>query len=71
MALPGCRPARPLAKWPISSSMTRAGIPASSSQVEKIWSYQVRPYLAEHWFERPGELDQLDRDVRALIAERS
>ncbi len=30
------RPARPLAWCPISSSMTRAGMPASSSQVEKV-----------------------------------
>jgi hypothetical protein len=44
---------------------------ADPTVVERIWSYQVRPYLAEHWFERPAELDQLDRDVRALIAERS
>jgi len=36
VALPGCRPTRPLAWWPIGSSMTRAGMPASSSQVEKV-----------------------------------
>jgi hypothetical protein len=36
MALPGCRPARPLAWWPISSSMTRAGMPASSRQGEAV-----------------------------------
>ena len=29
----------------------------------------LRPYLAEYWFERPAELEQLDADVRALIAE--
>ena len=39
--------------------------------VERIWAYQVRPYLAEHWFERPEELSALDRDVQALIAEQS
>jgi uncharacterized protein (DUF2461 family) len=44
---------------------------AEASTVERIWSYQVRPYLAEHWFERPDELIQLDRDVQALIAEQS
>jgi len=45
------------------------GIDASAAQ--RIWEYQLRPYLAEYWFERPTELDQLDVDVRALIAERA
>ncbi|MEV6494644.1 AAA family ATPase, partial [Actinoplanes sp. NPDC051633] len=36
---------------------------------ERIWAYQLRPYLAEFWFEQPAELEQLDTDVRALIGE--
>jgi hypothetical protein len=44
---------------------------ADPATVERIWAYQVRPYLAEHWFERPEELSALDRDVQALIAEQS
>jgi hypothetical protein len=32
-----CRPERPLVWWPINSSTTWAGMPASSSQVEKVW----------------------------------
>jgi MoxR-like ATPase len=36
---------------------------------ERIWDYQVRPYLAEYWFEQPSELNRLDEDVRSLIAE--
>lgn len=36
---------------------------------ERVWEYQLRPYLAEFWFERPAELDQLDLDVRTLIAD--
>lgn len=44
---------------------------ADAAIVGRIWSYQVRPYLAEHWFERPEELAQLDQDVLALIAEKS
>ncbi|WP_432049911.1 McrB family protein [Verrucosispora sp. NA02020] len=40
-----------------------------ASAAERIWSYQLRPYLAEHWFEQPRELEQLDADIRALIAE--
>ncbi|SCG45698.1 AAA domain (dynein-related subfamily) [Micromonospora zamorensis] len=38
---------------------------------EHIWAYQLHPYLAEYWFERPSELRQLDADVRTLIAERA
>ncbi|MCW6008870.1 AAA family ATPase [Micromonospora sp. CPCC 205371] len=45
------------------------GIDARAAQ--RIWEYQLRPYLAEYWFERPTELNQLDADVRALIAERA
>ncbi|BCY09683.1 McrB family protein [Actinoplanes sp. L3-i22] len=36
---------------------------------ERIWAYQLRPYLAEYWFEQPAELGRLDADVRTLIAE--
>jgi MoxR-like ATPase len=42
-----------------------------AAAAERIWEYQLRPYLAEFWFERPAELAQLDADVRALIAERA
>jgi MoxR-like ATPase len=42
-----------------------------AAAAERIWSYQLRPYLAEHWFEQPRELEQLDTDIRALIAERT
>ena len=44
---------------------------ADAATAERIWDYQVRPYLAEHWFERPDELAKLDQDARALIAEQS
>ena len=40
-----------------------------AAAAERIWEYQLRPYLAEHWFERPTELGRLDTDVRTLIAE--
>lgn len=40
-----------------------------AATAERIWSYQLRPYLSEHWFEQPRELEQLDTDIRALIAE--
>jgi MoxR-like ATPase len=44
---------------------------ADSAAIERVWTFQVRPYLAEHWFEQPGQLAQLDTEVQALIAERS
>ncbi|MBM2622006.1 AAA family ATPase [Actinoplanes sp. LDG1-06] len=36
---------------------------------ERVWDYQLRPYLAEFWFERPADLRKLDEDVRTLIAD--
>jgi MoxR-like ATPase len=42
-----------------------------ASVAERVWSYQVRPYLTDHWVEQPDELERLDEDVRALIAERA
>lgn len=44
---------------------------ADPAAIERAWRFQVRPYLAEHWFEQPGQLAQLDTEVQALIAERS
>src|SRR5690349_7662878 len=46
--------------------MTKA---LDAATAERIWDYQLRPYLAEYWFERPAELSRLDADVRTLIAE--
>src|SRR5829696_7071441 len=43
MALPWCCLLRPVASWPISSSMTRAGMPASSNQVAKVWRTSWAP----------------------------
>ncbi|WP_430781793.1 McrB family protein [Actinoplanes sp. G11-F43] len=40
-----------------------------AATAERIWDYQLRPYLAEYWFEQPAELDRLDAEVRTLIAE--
>ena len=38
-----CWPARLVASCPITSSMTRAGTPASSSQVAKVWRKSWAP----------------------------
>ncbi|WP_164842746.1 McrB family protein [Actinoplanes solisilvae] len=40
-----------------------------AAAAERVWDYQLRPYLAEYWFEQPAELKRLDGDVRSLIAE--
>jgi hypothetical protein len=37
--------------------------------LERLWRYELRPYLAEHWFENRSELDRLDGDVARLLAE--
>lgn len=44
---------------------------ADPAAIGRVWEFQVYPYLAEHWFEQPALLAQIDADVRALIAERS
>ena len=44
---------------------------ADPAAIGRVWEFQVYPYLAEHWFEQPAQLGQLDADVRALIAEHS
>jgi hypothetical protein len=44
---------------------------ADPAAISRVWEFQVRPYLAEYWFEQPDQLAQLDADVRALIAEHS
>jgi hypothetical protein len=41
---------------------------ADPAAIGRVWEFQDYPYLAEHWFEQPA---QLDADVRALIAEHS
>ena len=40
---PRCWPVRRVASWPITSSITRAGMPASSSQVAKVWRKSCAP----------------------------
>jgi hypothetical protein len=35
----------------------------------KVWKYELRPYLAEYWFENPGRLAELDTAVEELLAE--
>lgn len=44
---------------------------AAPAALLQLWQYRLSPYLAEHWFEHPGRVAQLDDAVRALIGEQS
>jgi hypothetical protein len=37
--------------------------------LDRIWRYELRPYLAEHWHEQGSRLAELDTAVAALLAE--
>jgi uncharacterized protein (DUF2461 family) len=37
--------------------------------LDRIWRYELKPYLAEHWHEQGPRLDELDAAVQALLAE--
>ncbi|MEJ2868012.1 AAA family ATPase [Actinomycetospora sp. OC33-EN08] len=42
-----------------------------AATLERTWAFQVQPYLAELWFDRPDRLEDLDREVRVLLGEGS
>ena len=42
-----------------------------AATLERTWTFQVHPYLAELWFDRPERLEDLDREVRLLLGEGS
>ena len=42
-----------------------------AATLERTWTFQVHPYLAELWFDRPDRLEELDREVRLLLGEGS
>lgn len=41
----------------------------SADALFKVWKYELRPYLAEYWFEQRSQLDRLDIEVRELLAQ--
>lgn len=41
----------------------------SADELFRVWKYELRPYLAEYWFEDPSRLEQLDTQVRELLAQ--
>ena len=72
MALPRCWAPRVLASWPISSSITRAGMPASSSQVGR---RDPETFPGTDWANkamwRTTDENQIARDLEELQAERT
>ncbi len=41
----------------------------SSASLERIWRYELGPYLAEFWADSPAQLEALSKDVAALLGE--
>jgi hypothetical protein len=44
---------------------------ASSVNLMLIWQYELKPYLAEFWFEHPQRLRELDTAIGELLGEES
>src|SRR5690606_8521681 len=41
----------------------------SATGLRRMWRYELRPYLAEHWFEQRGRLEALESKVGELLGE--
>ena len=41
----------------------------SADELRRIWRYELRPYLAEFWFEQHARLQDLERAVSELLSE--
>jgi hypothetical protein len=41
----------------------------SAAGLQRIWRYEIRPYLEEYWFEHPARLAELEGEVGELLAE--
>ena len=42
---------------------------SSAEALDRIWRYELRPYLSEYWFESRNRLDELDAKVQTLLGE--
>jgi hypothetical protein len=40
-------------------------------ELQRVWKYEIRPYLEEFWFESPGRLAEIDTEIQQLIAEQA
>lgn len=43
----------------------------SGQELQRVWRYEVRPYLEEFWFENPGRIAELDTEIQQLIVEQA
>ncbi len=41
----------------------------SAASLERVWRYELTPYLAEYWADSPAQLDALSGEVAALLGE--
>lgn len=41
----------------------------SAASLDRIWRYELRPYLAEFWADSPAQLEALSKEVAALLGE--
>jgi MoxR-like ATPase len=42
-----------------------------AQELERVWKYEIRPYLEEFWFETPARVAELDTDIQQLIVEQA
>lgn len=40
-------------------------------ELQRVWKYEVKPYLEEFWFESPDRVTQLDTEIQQLIVEQA
>ena len=45
------------------------GSDLSARSLDRVWRYELKPYLEEYWFENPERLLELDAAVNELLAE--
>jgi AAA domain (dynein-related subfamily)/Conserved hypothetical protein (DUF2461) len=45
------------------------GDDTSADGLRRVWRYELKPYLAEYWFEHPSRLQDLERAVGELLSE--
>jgi hypothetical protein len=41
----------------------------SADGLRRVWRYEIKPYLAEYWFEHSSRLQDLERAVGGLLGE--
>jgi len=41
----------------------------SAESLDRLWRFELKPYLSEYWFESRNRLDELEAEVLALLAD--